>query len=116
MVTRYDTVSRICGTGQYYIVKRSHVVIFAKHLLEIVFSIVVKILCMQTFVFFLGCFCLFFFVFSLFFWFTYPNGNSIKSGGFTDLRSWYKNDQQWTKVQNAKDETTMPVFVYHRFS
>ena len=40
MVARCDSVSKMYGAGDYYIVKRDHVVIFTKNCLHTVFSIV----------------------------------------------------------------------------
>lgn len=47
---------------------------------------------------------------------TMPNGDEIKSGDtFLDIRSWYKNDPDWQKVQDYLDGGPAPVFTYHRF-
>jgi hypothetical protein len=45
-----------------------------------------------------------------------PNGDVIKSGDtFLDIRSWYKNDPQWSKVQAYLNGGAAPTFTYHRF-
>jgi hypothetical protein len=45
-----------------------------------------------------------------------PNGDVIKSGDtFLDIRSWYKSDPQWSKVQSYLDGGAAPSFTYHRF-
>ncbi|WP_130779961.1 glycoside hydrolase family 48 protein [Cellulomonas biazotea] len=47
---------------------------------------------------------------------TMPNGDVIKPGvSFLDIRSFYKNDPQWAKVQAALDGGADPQFRYHRF-
>ncbi|WP_066584134.1 glycoside hydrolase family 48 protein [Cellulomonas timonensis] len=45
-----------------------------------------------------------------------PNGDAIKPGvSFLDIRSWYKNDPDWPKVQAYLDGGPAPKFNYHRF-
>ncbi|MFD7923554.1 glycoside hydrolase family 48 protein [Streptomyces sp. NPDC059740] len=45
-----------------------------------------------------------------------PGGEEIKPGvTFLDLRSWYKDDPSWPKVQAYLDGGEAPVFTYHRF-
>ena len=45
-----------------------------------------------------------------------PNGDVIKSGvSFLDIRSWYKSDPQWSKVQAYLNGGAAPTFNYHRF-
>merc|ERR1711972_65584 len=45
----------------------------------------------------------------------YPNGDALTPGTtFIDMRSWYKNDPIWPKVQQAKQNGVAPVFTYHR--
>lgn len=45
----------------------------------------------------------------------YPDNDAIKPGvTFLDIRSWYKNDPAWPKVEAAKTANTAPVFQYHR--
>ncbi|MFJ6212498.1 glycoside hydrolase family 48 protein [Streptomyces sp. NPDC092296] len=47
---------------------------------------------------------------------TMPNGDKINSSStFLSIRSWYKNDPQWSKVQNYLNGGAAPVFNYHRF-
>ncbi|MEU2023883.1 glycoside hydrolase family 48 protein [Streptomyces sp. NPDC016469] len=47
---------------------------------------------------------------------TMPNGDPIRSGStFISLRSWYKDDPDWPKVQAYLDGGDAPVFTYHRF-
>ncbi|AXI79030.1 glycoside hydrolase family 48 protein [Peterkaempfera bronchialis] len=47
---------------------------------------------------------------------TMPNGDKIDSNAtFLSIRSWYKNDPQWSKVQNYLNGGAAPVFTYHRF-
>ena len=47
---------------------------------------------------------------------TMPNGDAIKPGvSFLDIRSWYKQDPQWSKVQTYLDGGAAPSFNYHRF-
>jgi hypothetical protein len=45
-----------------------------------------------------------------------PNGDVIAPGkSFLDIRSWYKNDPDWPKVQAYLDGGAAPTFNYHRF-
>jgi glycosyl hydrolase family 48 len=45
-----------------------------------------------------------------------PNGDAIQSGiTFLDIRSWYKDDPDWQKVQDYLDGGAVPSFNYHRF-
>ncbi|WP_424529515.1 glycoside hydrolase family 48 protein [Sphaerisporangium viridialbum] len=46
-----------------------------------------------------------------------PNGDPINSSStFISIRSWYKNDPDWPKVQNYLNGTApAPTFNYHRF-
>ena len=47
---------------------------------------------------------------------TMPNGDQIKPGvSFLDIRSFYKQDPQWSKVQTALSTGVDPQFTYHRF-
>ena len=47
---------------------------------------------------------------------TMPNGDEIKPGvSFLDIRSFYKNDPQWAKVEAALNGGDDPQFRYHRF-
>jgi len=47
---------------------------------------------------------------------TMPNGDVIKPGvSFLDIRSWYKQDPQWSKVQSYLDGGPAPTFTFHRF-
>ncbi|AEI13168.1 exoglucanase CbhB [Cellulomonas gilvus] len=47
---------------------------------------------------------------------TMPNGDAIKPGvSFLDMRSFYKNDPAWSKVENALATGKAPTFTYHRF-
>ena len=47
---------------------------------------------------------------------TMPNGDPIKSGStFSSIRSWYKNDPSWSKVQTYLNGGAAPTFNYHRF-
>jgi chitodextrinase len=47
---------------------------------------------------------------------TMPNGDVIKPGGtFLDIRSFYKNDPSWSKMQTALDTGVAPTFTFHRF-
>jgi hypothetical protein len=47
---------------------------------------------------------------------TMPNGDAIKPGvSFLDIRSFYKNDPDWPKVQAYLDGGAAPSFNYHRF-
>jgi len=45
-----------------------------------------------------------------------PNGDPIKPGStFLSIRSFYKNDPDWPKVQAYLDGGAAPTFTYHRF-
>ncbi|GAB3139983.1 glycoside hydrolase family 48 protein [Microbispora hainanensis] len=45
-----------------------------------------------------------------------PNGDPINSNStFISIRSWYKNDPDWSKVQSYLNGGSAPVFHYHRF-
>ncbi|MFI6129417.1 glycoside hydrolase family 48 protein [Micromonospora sp. NPDC051141] len=45
-----------------------------------------------------------------------PNGDAIAAGkSFLDIRSFYKNDPDWPKVQAYLNGGAEPVFNYHRF-
>ncbi len=45
-----------------------------------------------------------------------PNGDIITAGKtFLDIRSWYKQDPDWSKVQAHLDGGPAPSFNYHRF-
>jgi chitodextrinase len=45
-----------------------------------------------------------------------PNGDTIEPGvTFTDIRSWYRDDPDWQKVQDYLDGGAAPSFTYHRF-
>jgi hypothetical protein len=45
-----------------------------------------------------------------------PNGDVIAPGkSFLDIRSWYKNDPDWPKVQSYLNGGAAPTFNYHRF-
>jgi hypothetical protein len=45
-----------------------------------------------------------------------PNGDPIAPGAtFISIRSWYKNDPDWSKVQSYLSGGTAPTFTYHRF-
>ncbi len=47
---------------------------------------------------------------------TMPNGDVIEPGvTFLGLRSWYRDDPQWSKVQAYLDGGAVPTFTYHRF-
>lgn len=47
---------------------------------------------------------------------TYPNGDVIDSSAtFIGLRSWYKDDPQYSKVEAYLNGGDVPTFVYHRF-
>jgi hypothetical protein len=47
---------------------------------------------------------------------TMPNGDKIDSNStFIELRSFYKNDPNWSKVQAYLNGGTAPSFTYHRF-
>jgi len=46
----------------------------------------------------------------------YPNGDVIDSSAtFIKIRSWYKKDKDWPKVQAYLDGGAVPEFKYHRF-
>ncbi|GGP86720.1 glycoside hydrolase family 48 protein [Saccharothrix coeruleofusca] len=45
-----------------------------------------------------------------------PNGDTInQSSTFLSIRSFYRNDPQWSKVQSYLDGGPAPTFTYHRF-
>jgi hypothetical protein len=45
-----------------------------------------------------------------------PNGDTIDSNAtFLSIRSWYKQDPSWSKVQTYLDGGAAPTFNYHRF-
>ncbi len=45
-----------------------------------------------------------------------PNGDPINSSStFSSIRSFYKNDPNWSKLQAALSAGTAPTFTYHRF-
>lgn len=47
---------------------------------------------------------------------TMPNGDTVEPGAtFIDIRSWYKDDPDWPKVQAYLDGGAAPTFTYHRF-
>ncbi|MFI7599987.1 glycoside hydrolase family 48 protein [Actinoplanes sp. NPDC049681] len=47
---------------------------------------------------------------------TMPDGDVIKPGvSFVDIRSFYKRDPDWPKVQAYLDGGPAPIFTYHRF-
>ncbi|MFI9567105.1 glycoside hydrolase family 48 protein, partial [Streptomyces rishiriensis] len=47
---------------------------------------------------------------------TMPNGDTINSTStFASLRSFYKNDPAWSKIQAYLAGGAAPVFTYHRF-
>jgi hypothetical protein len=47
---------------------------------------------------------------------TMPNGDKVNSSStFLELRSWYKNDPNWSKVQAYLNGGAAPSFTYHRF-
>ena len=47
---------------------------------------------------------------------TMPNGDKINSSStFESIRSFYKNDPDWSKVQSYLDGGSAPTFTYHRF-
>jgi hypothetical protein len=47
---------------------------------------------------------------------TMPNGDPISSSStFLSIRSWYKNDADWAKVQTYLNGGAVPSFNYHRF-
>lgn len=46
----------------------------------------------------------------------YPNGDVIDSSAtFIGLRSWYKSDPDWWKVEAYLNGGDVPKFTYHRF-
>ncbi len=47
---------------------------------------------------------------------TMPNGDPIAPGAtFISIRSWYRNDPDWPKVQTYLSGGAAPTFTYHRF-
>ncbi|MFC1414036.1 glycoside hydrolase family 48 protein [Streptacidiphilus sp. N1-12] len=45
-----------------------------------------------------------------------PNGDPVAPGAtFISIRSWYKNDPSWSKVQTYLNGGAAPTFTYHRF-
>ncbi|MEV6792086.1 glycoside hydrolase family 48 protein [Streptomyces sp. NPDC051320] len=47
---------------------------------------------------------------------TMPNGDPVEPGvTFIGMRSWYKDDPDWPKVQAYLDGGSAPSFTYHRF-
>ncbi|GAA3438951.1 glycoside hydrolase family 48 protein [Kutzneria kofuensis] len=47
---------------------------------------------------------------------TMPNGDPINSNStFLSIRSFYKNDPDWSKVQSYLNGGPAPTFTYHRF-
>lgn len=47
---------------------------------------------------------------------SYPTGDVIDSSStFIKLRSWYKNDPDWSKVEDFLNGGSPPAFLYHRF-
>ncbi|KAH1000941.1 hypothetical protein HUJ04_013210 [Dendroctonus ponderosae] len=47
---------------------------------------------------------------------TYPNGDKITaSSSFLDIRSWYKQDENWPQLQAYLNGGSAPVVDYHRF-
>ncbi|MFG3295818.1 glycoside hydrolase family 48 protein [Streptomyces sp. NPDC048179] len=47
---------------------------------------------------------------------TMPNGDAVNSSStFASLRSFYKNDPAWSKIQSYLAGGAAPVFTYHRF-
>jgi len=47
---------------------------------------------------------------------TMPNGDAVNSAStFASLRSFYKNDPAWSKIQSYLAGGAAPVFTYHRF-
>lgn len=45
-----------------------------------------------------------------------PNGDTVdKNSTFLSIRSFYKDDPNWPKVQAYLDGGAAPVFTYHRF-
>lgn len=47
---------------------------------------------------------------------TYPNGDVIDSSAtFIGIRSWFKNDPQWSKIEAILNGGEIPEFEFHRF-
>ncbi|XP_050313916.1 exoglucanase B-like [Anthonomus grandis grandis] len=47
---------------------------------------------------------------------TYPYGDIINSSAtFVGIRSWFKQDSQWSKIQTILDGGDIPEFEFHRF-
>ncbi|MBO3102122.1 exoglucanase CbhB [Cellulomonas fengjieae] len=47
---------------------------------------------------------------------TMPNGDVIKPGvSFLDIRTWYKDDPSWSKIETALATGVAPQFTFHRF-
>lgn len=47
---------------------------------------------------------------------TYPNGDYIDSSkSFLDIRSWYKQDENWSQLEAYLNGGSAPVVDYHRF-
>ncbi|MFJ1678544.1 glycoside hydrolase family 48 protein [Streptomyces sp. NPDC088251] len=47
---------------------------------------------------------------------TMPNGDTVEPGvTFTGIRTWYRDDPDWPKVQAYLDGGAAPTFTYHRF-
>ncbi|MFI5750326.1 glycoside hydrolase family 48 protein [Streptomyces sp. NPDC051644] len=47
---------------------------------------------------------------------TMPNGDTVEPGAtFIDIRTWYRDDPDWPKVQAYLDGGAAPTFIYHRF-
>ncbi|WP_327371874.1 glycoside hydrolase family 48 protein [Streptomyces sp. NBC_01217] len=47
---------------------------------------------------------------------TMPNGDTVEPGAtFIDIRTWYRDDPDWPKVQAYLDGGAAPTFTYHRF-
>ncbi|MES9522988.1 glycoside hydrolase family 48 protein [Streptomyces capoamus] len=47
---------------------------------------------------------------------TMPNGDTVNSSStFTSIRSFYKNDPNWSKIEAYLKGGAAPVFTYHRF-
>jgi hypothetical protein len=45
-----------------------------------------------------------------------PNGDVVNSSAtFTSIRSFYKNDPAWSKIEAYLRGAAAPVFTYHRF-
>jgi hypothetical protein len=45
-----------------------------------------------------------------------PNGDQIgQNSSFLSMRSMFRNDPQWPKVQSYLDGGPAPTFTYHRF-